>query len=102
MQIQPHKEQALETGAFGGRWNAYEEEGGAFGEKRIRGSHMLVESEECSPEDHKQKNYLLLHHLSFHLAKTNDSESDRITSTFPSAFFCFVFLALAQIHIKGG
>lgn len=45
-------------------------------EKGRQGSHMLVEREECCPEDHKQRNNLSLLPLSFLLAETDGLESD--------------------------
>lgn len=44
--------------------------------KGTQGSHMLVEKEECCPEDHKQRNNLSLLPLSFLLAETDGLESD--------------------------
>ena len=53
---------------------------------------MLVEREECSPEDHKQRNNLSLLPLSFLLAETDGLELDWITFGFPWDFFaCYVF-----------
>lgn len=43
---------------------------------------MLVEREECCPEDHKQRNHLSLLPLSFLLEKRDGLESNSITSGF--------------------
>lgn len=58
---------------------------------------MLVEREECCPEDHKQRNNLSLLPLSFLLAETDGLESDWITAGF---LWDFCLLCVCSVRTR--